>query len=164
MKNSFLVVCLMSLSNISVVNAEFKLDISISDLDKSLEIISINDLAVGESAYINLTSFCTKSDGNIAVSRVTRIQSERSDYSAYALIKIQPGGTISVELIPSKKLPEENSKKMVLKKFLGSIREFFSCDVIKTVLPLHNAAVYPVSTIEGMQSAKKLLEMYLKMK
>ena len=29
MKNLFLVVCLMFLSNISVVNAEFKLDISI---------------------------------------------------------------------------------------------------------------------------------------
>jgi hypothetical protein len=96
MKNLFLVVCLMFLSNISVVNAEFKLDISINDLDKSLEIISINDLAVGESAYIPLRSICIKSDGNIAISRETRIESERSDYSTYALIKIQPGSTISL--------------------------------------------------------------------
>jgi hypothetical protein len=67
-------------------------------------------------------------------------------------------------LIPPKKPPEESNKKGVLKKFLNSIREFVSCDSIKTFLPLHNKAVYPVSTIEGMQSATKLLEMYLKMK
>src|SRR5262245_60009231 len=105
MRNSFLIVCLMFLPNISVVNAEFKLDISISDLDKSLEIISINDLAVGESAYVYLSSFCIKSDGNMAILRAARIQSQRSDYSDYALIKIQPGGTISIELIPPKKPP-----------------------------------------------------------
>jgi hypothetical protein len=164
MKNLFLVLCLIFLSNISVVHAEFKFDVSNKDIEKSLKIISISDLTVGDSAYISLNSICIKSDGNLAISRGTHIETERNDYSTYALIKVEPGGTLSVELISSKKSPEDSNKKAALKKFLSLISQAPSCDFIKTFFPLYNKAVYSLSTIEGMESFKGLLEMYLKMK
>ena len=166
MKNLFLVLCLIFLSNISIAHAEFKFDVSTKDIEKLLKIISINDLTVGESAYIllNMFSVCIKSDGNLGISRGTHIVSERNDYSAHALVTVQPGGTLSVELIPSKKPPEDSDKKAVLKKFLSFINQAPSCDFIKTFSPLSNKAVYSLSTIEGIESVKGLLEMYLKMK
>ena len=79
-----LVPIFMALLIATNANAEFSADMGRAKLLKELNILTINDLGVGESGYIYpLSAICSLGGGKIGVDKYTALAVDRNEYMNY---------------------------------------------------------------------------------
>lgn len=138
-------------------HADFTVDLEQDIVYQTLQIYTLNDLGVGETAYIGQSTICVNEKGNILLPKDTKLIDVRSEYMSYLKAKRLPGEKLSLELIPSK----SESKSHEILDFMKSIvnrRESINCDLAYRFFGYSREKMLSVESIEGVNSLRLLVE------
>lgn len=81
------------------VYGEFTVNVDRTQVLKALDIITINDLGVGESGYIRFWGgLCKFPAGTIGIDKYRELESDRSEYGTYLKITRLPKGKVAIEI------------------------------------------------------------------
>lgn len=135
---------------VSSVFSDFIYNVNQKDIDKSLGVIRIGSLGVGEEAYIGSNLFCLDKD-KVKISKSVEIDSDRK-YSKYKIKRLS-NNRVTIEMVSTEYTTKKERIESFIKNLKGSkyiecsnaylfgVTEFFTIDSIegqKTVSDLWN--------------------------
>ena len=81
--------------------ADFSLNVEHPQVLKELNAITLNDLGVGESGFIQFwDGMCKLPAGNIGLNKYIELESDRSEYGTYLKITRLPNGEVAIAATP----------------------------------------------------------------
>jgi len=132
----------------AVAGAAFIADIDKVEIIKRMGTLTVNDLAVGESGYINAwAGLCKNENGAINLNKYTELETDRSSYGSYLKVKRQPQGMVAIESTGTKR----KDKKAIMTRVAASASERKECD----------GEFFIVDSIDGASSVSELLDIAL---
>lgn len=144
----------------TAANAEFSADMEHTKLLREFNVLTINDLGVGESGYIYaLSAICSLGGGKIGVDKYKALAIDRNEYMNYMKVTRKPKGAVSLSMEERKpkvvagiKLPGGESKAEALKSLVLSISRAEKCET----------EVFLIDEIEGVASSSELVKIIKK--
>ena len=116
---------------ISIANYAYGFDIDINqdDLSRLKDGYLIEDLAVGERAFVSKYAFCFR-DGQLLLNKKSNTE-ERSEYSVNMLITINPKNSVTLNIKPQKDKTGFDVKKDLIKDFIPESWPCETSDIIE---------------------------------
>jgi len=157
MKNLKKVILAFSLISVSAY-ADFKINVSDSDMDKALNIIRLQDIGVGEETYVSNSNFCIDKNNKIKFAKATKVSDDRK-YSRYK-IKRLPKNKIKISFVTTEYSNKKDRIESFVKQVTG-VRKAY-CEKMNI---FGITSFYTVDSIEGETSLSDLWNnVYLKLK
>ncbi len=157
MKNLKKIILVFLLISVSAY-ADFKINVSDSDMDKALNIIRLQDIGVGEEAYVSSSNFCIDKNNKIKFAKATKVDNDRK-HSRYK-IKRLPKNKIKISFVTTKYSNKKDRIENFVRQATGVKKAY--CEKMSI---FGITSFYTVDSIEGETSLSDLWNnVYLKLK
>ena len=147
---SIVILCNSNASAGFTVNLEQKI------VYKHLGVFVLDDIGVGEFAYVSQNWFCIDRKGQMKIPKDLEVVNDRSEFMNYFKVKRLPNNKVSVELIP-KKLGSKHKATLSFLKRLVNKRRTLQCDLLYSSFGYSKNELLNVSTVDGTSSLEELL-------
>ena len=139
---------------ISIANYAYGFDIDINqdDLSRLEDGYLIEDLAIGERAFVSKYAFCFR-DGQLLLNKKSNTV-ERSEYSVNMLITINPKNSVTLNIKPQKDKTGFDVKEDVMKDFIPAS---YSCEY-QEIFFNTEIDFYSVDNIDGYTSMSEYIK------
>lgn len=135
--------------------AEFKLDVSPSEVAKDLAIYRVGDLVVGDTGYITNWAWCAK-NGQLFLPG-TKLLTDLSEWGSRWKISILPGRAVSLEMNHGDKV-DADERREALNKHVYTLAASPSCELRKILAPAGESEnLLRVETVVGRKSLSEYL-------
>ena len=137
---------------IASISFGFDIDINEDDLRRLKNGYLIEDLMVGERAFVSTYAFCHK-DGQLLLNKKANTI-DRSKYSLNILITINPKNTVSVSIKPEKDSTAFDLKDNLIKHFIPQSAPCKNQELFYST----KLDFYSVDNIDGYKSMSKYIK------
>ena len=139
---------------ISIANYAYGFDIDINqdDLSRLEDGYLIEDLAIGERAFVTKYAFCFR-DGQLLLNKKSNTV-ERSEYSVNMLITINPKNSVTLNIKPQKDKTGFDVKEDVMKDFIPAS---YPCEY-QEIFFNTEIDFYSVDNIDGYTSMSEYIK------
>jgi hypothetical protein len=147
----------MAIISSSTAYADFTVNVDQKTVYKHFGVYVLDDLGVGESAYVRQSLFCIDESGVIKIPKDLKVVTDRAEYGSYFKVKRQPNDKISVELIPAK----SDSKRKEIVDFLQDLvskQQALPCSALYSLFGYSKPEMLSISTVEGAGSLREMLD------
>ncbi|MDB0000685.1 hypothetical protein N9E53_06350 [Amylibacter sp.] len=144
----------LSIGLVSIASNAFGFDIDINqdDLKRLKYGFLVEDLAVGEKAFVTTYAFCQR-DGQLLLNKKVNIQ-ERSKYSLNILITVNPKKTVTVNIKPEKDSTAFDLKDNLISDFIPQSNPCKRQEFFYSTVPDY----YSVDNIDGYSSMSEYIK------
>ncbi len=137
--------------------ADFQINLDQQAVYKKFGMYVLDDLGIGESAYIHQGSFCIDKSGKFKIPIDTEVVSDRSEYGSYFKVKRLPSDKLSITLIPAKSETKNDEITGFIKKMVNK-KQAFQCKLLHIYFGYPTNDFFHVISVEGESSLKGLLD------
>ncbi|MEM7519621.1 MAG: hypothetical protein AAF307_01175 [Pseudomonadota bacterium] len=140
---------LAALLAVPQVAVAFDLDMTLAEKNRAFGSYVVEDLTVGDSAYVGVFAFCWESN-SLMLSGSYPIKS-KDDYDADVLIERAPGGTFTGKVILKEPLKSEDIERVV-----DDLYEVGECSLIGA-WEVASELFFPVTELDNAKSVAELI-------
>ena len=146
----------MTFFSSSVFAGSFKVNVSQSDIDWEYKILTLEDLGVGEYAYLLSPIFCREPNGEI---KILKDDKPHPDITAgltnYKVTRL-PNDQLSIEILPSSPVLRKKVKEDFIEQIVDR-ESTLSCNGSNLLLGTSPRDWLVVNNVDGAKSVKELM-------